>query len=154
MSDDNPIDKDKITENPGLIPYPHHIGSPSFKPMNKGDAKSKALTSMREQANLQLDQLKEQMELLANQAKKLENRVLISEKIYQADTSFEPVVNSIYYLYARDENDFVLSMVAPDEWGRKIPFTHYVASVRLLGDHTWDVLETAEEAEFPEKEES
>jgi hypothetical protein len=35
----NPIDPDKITDAPGLIPYPHNIGSPAFKPNEEGAIK-------------------------------------------------------------------------------------------------------------------
>jgi len=31
-------------------------------------------------------------------------------------------------------------MIAPNEWGRRAPYDH-LASVRLLGDHTWEVME-------------
>jgi hypothetical protein len=35
----------------------------------------------------------------------------------------------------------VLSMLSPADWGKKIPFEKFVASVKLLGDRTWEVLE-------------
>jgi hypothetical protein len=28
----NPIDKDKVAENPGLLPYAHSVGGPPIKP--------------------------------------------------------------------------------------------------------------------------
>jgi len=135
----NPIDKDKITENPGLIPYPHHVGSPAFTPTKSGVIKSRSMKAMEEQSNIQLEQIKEQIALLANQAEKLKNRVEVSKAVYGAEMNFEPVVGSEYYLYARKEEDFVLSMVSPEEWGKKPPFKHFVASVRLLADRTWEV---------------
>jgi hypothetical protein len=30
-------------------------------------------------------------------------------------------------------------MIAPGEWGDKLPFKQYLASVTLLSDHTWEV---------------
>jgi hypothetical protein len=32
----NPIDPDKITENPHSLEYPHHAGSALIKPEDKG----------------------------------------------------------------------------------------------------------------------
>ncbi len=136
----NPIDPDKITENPGLIPYPHTIGSPAFAPTRKGAIKSRSMKAMEEQSTMQMRQIQEQIALLARQAEKLRDRVEISKAIYEAEMGFQPIAGNTYHLYARDIQQFVLSMIGPEEWGRKIPFKHFVGTVRLLADHTWDVL--------------
>mgnify|MGYP001804354711 CR=1 FL=1 len=135
----NPIDADKITDKPGLIPYPHTVGSPAFAPTETGVIKSRSMKAMEEQSNIQLEQIKEQIALLASQAEKLKNRVEVSKAVYAAEMNFDPVVGSEYHLYARKEEAFVLSMVSPEEWGTKPPFKHFVASVRLLADRTWEV---------------
>jgi hypothetical protein len=135
----NPIDPDKVAENPGLIPYPHTVGSPAFAPTETGVIKSRSMKAMEEQSNMQLSQIKEQIALLAEQAEKLQNRIEVSKAVYSAEMSFEPVIGSEYHLYARAEGEFVLSMVSPEEWGKKTPFKHFVASVRLLADRTWEV---------------
>lgn len=137
----NPIDPDKITERPGHLPYPHSIGSPAFAPTSEGAIKSRAYKVMEEQCDMQLDQIKEQIALLAQQAENLKQRVNISKAVYGAEMNFEPLVGETYYLYARDFDRFVLSMIANDEWGKKLPYKHYVAAVKLLSDHTWAVLE-------------
>lgn len=97
------------------------------------------MRAMEEQSNLQLKQIQEQIALLAKQAENLKNRVEVSKAIYTSEMNFEPVVGEEYHLYARREEDFVLSMIAPEEWGKKTPFKHFVASVRLLADRTWEV---------------
>jgi hypothetical protein len=137
----NPIDKDKITETPSTLPYAHHVGSAIIKPEDKGRIKGRAMAAMVEQTNSQMQQIYEQMQLLAEQAKRLEKRVLVSEKIYNADINFEPVIGHIYYLYRRKNGKQVLSMVAPENWGKSIPFEAFEAKVKLLADHTWEVLE-------------
>ena len=73
----NPIDKDKVAENPGLIAYPHTIGSIQIKPEDEGKLKSRALSAMREQTNRQLQQIQKQVELLAMQATEIQRRVEI-----------------------------------------------------------------------------
>ena len=56
----NPIDKDKVAENPGLLAYPHNIGSIAIRPEDQGKLKSRALSAMREQTSRQLSQLQKQ----------------------------------------------------------------------------------------------
>lgn len=136
----NPIDKDKVAENPGLIAYPHHIGSIVVKPEDVGKLKSRALSAMQEQTQGQLAQIKKQVELLMAQATQIQKRVEISEKIYSATMSFEPFVGNTYHLYQKQEA-FVLMLIADDEWGRSRPANLvFVSSVRLLSDHTWEIL--------------
>lgn len=138
----NPIDKDKITETPHLLPYAHTVGGAIIKPIDKGRVKGNAMVAMYEQTNIQMDQIREQIELLAQQAREIQNRVELSERIYLAEINFKPVINHVYNLYEKKNGNWVLSMVAPQEWGRRIPFERYIAKVRLMADHTWDVLES------------
>ncbi len=133
----NPIDKDKVADNPHMLPYAHTIGGAEIKPVDKGKVKGRAMSAMYEQTNMDLDQIRQQMELLAKQAKIIHDRVKISELIYTAEINFEPFIGQTYYLYERANGKFVLSLVAPEEWGTP-PF-EYVATMLLLSDHTWDV---------------
>lgn len=139
----NPIDKDKVTESPHNLPYAHTVGGAVVKPIDKGRMKGLAVAAMYEQTDMQLNQIKEQIDLLAVQARAIQKRIEISEQIYQCQMNFKPLINHIYHLYRRDNNEQILSMVAPDEWGRSNPLT-FVASVRLLADHTWEILEERE----------
>lgn len=136
----NPIDKDDITENPHSLEYPHHRGSAVVKPEDKGKMKGRAVSAMEHQTDMQLDQIRSQMELLAQQAKKISDRKEISIRIYQAEMRFEPLINHTYFLYERDNQQSVLSMVGPDSWGRSGCPYNYIATVRLLADHTWDIV--------------
>lgn len=137
----NPIDKDKVAETPGLLPYAHTAGGAVIRPEDKGRIRGNAMTAMYDQTDRQMEQLRQQMETLVNQAKSLHNRMSVSEMIYQADIPFQPVIHHHYHLYQRKSDGVhLLSMIAPKEWGRKQPYEH-IATVRLLGDHTWEVIE-------------
>jgi len=133
--------KEKTVENPGLTSIPHSVGSALVKPVDKGKIKGRAMAAMKEQTEHQLHQLYEQMQTLVNQASAIKDRVEVSNRIYLAQMNFDPIIGKIYYLYQRNNNQDLLSMVSPDEWGEKIPFKSYVATVKLLSDHTWDVIE-------------
>ena len=144
----NPIDPDKITENPHSLEYPHHAGSALVKPEDQGRVKGNALAAMEHQTDMQLSQIYQQMQLLADQAKKLNDRKSISEIIYRAEMRFEPLINHVYHLYEKDDRSYLLSLIAPDQWGRSKKTFEFVATVRLLADHTWDILEQNPEAEI------
>lgn len=137
----NPIDKTKVAETPGLLPYAHTAGGAVIRPEDKGRIRGNAMTAMYDQTDRQMEQLRQQMETLVNQAKSLQARMGVSELIYQAEVPFQPVIHHVYHLYQRKSNgSHLLSMISPSEWGKNAPFEH-LATVRLLGDHTWEVLE-------------
>lgn len=140
----NPIDGEKIAENPHLLPYAHERGGASIKPMDKGKVVGLAMSAMYEQTDMQLDQIKAQIELLARQANEIQNRMTISERIYEAEMGIDPIVGRTYHLYTRKDGTNVMSLVSPEEWGAKIPFA-FVATIKLLADHTWDILVRREE---------
>jgi Protein of unknown function (DUF2452) len=142
----NPIDPTKVAENPGFLTYAHTAGGAIIRPEDKGRIKGNAMTAMYEQTDRQIGQLREQMETLVKQAKNLQRRKEISEVIYEATLGFRPVIGHIYHLYRKQDDSHTISLIAPDEW-RKCPYT-YLATVQLLYDHTWEVLNQAEDENF------
>lgn len=137
---ENPIDIENITDQPGTLTYGHHRGSFPVIPTKQGTIKTKAISAMEHQTDMQLDQIKQQMSLLAEQANKIKKRVEISEMIYHAEIRFEPLISHTYHLYENEENHFFLMMIGPEEWGKKgCPLT-FISSVKLLADHTWEVI--------------
>ncbi|MHA8066324.1 DUF2452 domain-containing protein [Aquirufa sp. ROCK2-A2] len=135
----NPINPDKVAENPGLLPYAHTSGSAVIKPEDMGKTKGRAVLAMRQQTDRQMNQLYEQMEILAKQAKLISERKEISERIYDAAMGFEPIINETYYVYEKEDGTDLLSLVAPEEWGRSFKYSRFLAKATLLADHTWDV---------------
>jgi hypothetical protein len=135
----NPINPDKVAQNPGLLPYAHTAGGAVIKPEDKGKTKGRSILAMRQQTDRQMNQLYEQMEVLAKQAKNIADRKEISERIYDAAMGFEPIISETYYMYEKEDGTDLLSLVAPHEWGRSFKYSRYLAKVILLADHTWDV---------------
>ncbi|MBU2020449.1 MAG: DUF2452 domain-containing protein [Bacteroidetes bacterium] len=140
MEKTNPIDPDKITETPHNLPYAHHVGSGLIRPEDTGKLKGRALAAMEHQTDRQLEQIYEQMQLLASQVNKLNNRKKVSEIIYQAEMRFEPLINHTYHLYRKENGGFFMSLIGPNNWGRSQTIPEFKATVLLLADHTWDVL--------------
>ena len=134
--------RDKTTENPGILPYAHHSGSAIIKPIDKGRVKGLSVAAMQEQTTSQLKQIYDQVRVLMDQAKAIKDRIDVSERIYMADMNFQPLIGKVYYLYSKDHLKDVLSLIAPEEWGRSFPFECFVAEVKLLSDHTWEIIRT------------
>jgi hypothetical protein len=145
---ENPIDPDKITENPHSLEYAHNVGSALVKPEDQGKLKGRALSAMEHQTDMQLDQIYQQMQLLAEQAKKLNDRKKISNFIYGAEMRFEPLINHTYHLYEKEDKQFLLSLISPEQWGRSKHNFGFIATVRLLADHTWDIIKKNDSFDF------
>lgn len=149
MKKNKPIDVDKIdlelmkertTDLPGLLEYAHSIGGFAITPTEEGVIKSTSLNAMKDQTHMQLQQIYEQMQLLAKQASAIQERAELSLQIYQAEMKFKPCINQVYYLYEKKDGSKLLSLIAPNEWGKSIPFKNFVAKVKMLADSTWQVL--------------
>ena len=122
--------KEKTTDMPGLLPYAHQSGSAIIKPEDKGKITGRAVAAMHSQTDMQMAQIYQQMQLLAEQAKLIQNRVEISERIYKTSMGFEPLINHHYFLYEKEDGSDFLSLVAPEEWGRKNKFSRFIAEIR------------------------
>ncbi|MBX2844117.1 MAG: DUF2452 domain-containing protein [Flammeovirgaceae bacterium] len=138
-------EREKATENPGILPYAHTVGSAVVKATDKGKIKGRAVATMQDQTQKQMAQIYEQMQLLARQADDIKKRVVISERIYMAEIPFEPLVGNVYYFYQKDEKTDVLSLIGPKEWGRSFKFHGYLATVKLMSDHTWEILDKGDD---------
>lgn len=121
-----------------VLPYSASVSGAVIRHNEEGIIKHKALTAMEEQTNMQLDQIRKQIELLALQAQEIQKRKDLSLTIYSAKLAFKPNIGQIYYLYEKKDGDHMLSLVSPKEWGGGAgPFKKFVSAVKLLADHTW-----------------
>jgi hypothetical protein len=120
-----------------VLPYSASVAGAVIKATEEGVIKHKALTAMEEQTNMQLDQIRKQIELLALQAQEIQKRKDLSLVIYNAKLTFKPNIGQTYYLYQKNDDTHLLSLVSPKEWGSQGPFKKFIAAVQLLADHTW-----------------
>jgi hypothetical protein len=123
-----------------VLPYSASVSGALIKPTEEGVIRHKALTAMEEQTNMQLEQIRKQIELLALQAQEIHKRKELSMLIYSAKISFKPEIGQVYHLYEKNDESFTISMISPKEWGAGLPYKRFVASVQLLADHTWKEL--------------
>ena len=121
-----------------VLPYSASVSGAVIKPTQEGVIRHKVLTAMEEQTNMQLDQIRKQVELLALQAQEIQSRKELSIIVYSAKLTFQPVIGQIYHLYENHDTSYMISMVSPNEWGRgSKSFKQHTAKVQLLADHTW-----------------
>lgn len=120
-----------------VMPYSASVSGALVKPNEEGVIRHKALTAMEEQTNMQLDQIRKQIELLALQAQEIHKRKELSMLIYNAKLAFKPEIGQVYYLYQKNDDGHMISLISPKEWGAAMPYKRFVAAVQLLADHTW-----------------
>jgi hypothetical protein len=121
-----------------VLPYSSSVSGAVIKPTEAGVIRHQALSAMEEQTNMQLTQIRQQIELLAIQAKEIQKRKELSMIIYDSKLGFAPVIGQRYFLYEEQNGNHLVSMVGPKEWGRSgMPYKSFVAEVKLLADHTW-----------------
>lgn len=122
-----------------LSPIPLSIGSVPIVPEDKGKIRANAVVAMHHYAQQEMDLLRKQADLIMQQVREIEERVKISEQIYQADMRFTPVINQVYHLYEQEDH-YTISLIGPNEWGSRKTTLQHVATVKLLGDHSWQVM--------------
>lgn len=120
-----------------VLPYAASVAGAVVKPTEEGVVRHKALTAMEEQTNMQLEQIRRQIELLALQAQEIQKRKELSLLIYHAKLSFKPEIGQTYYLYQKQDGSHIISLISPQEWGPSLPYHNFLAKVKLLADHTW-----------------
>lgn len=121
-----------------VMPYSTSVSGAVIKATEEGVIRHKALTAMEEQTNMQLNQIRKQIELLAIQAQEIQLRKELSMLIYNAKLSFVPVIGHTYYLYQKADDTHTLSLISSNEYGGGAgPYKKFIAPVKLLADHTW-----------------
>ncbi len=136
-----------VTDNPGTLSFGHNRGAVAFTPNQEGAIKSRAYAAMTQQLDMQLENIVEQMKVLARQVDELKERKRISELIYSAAINFEPIIGKTYYLYEFSDGQNIararLSLLSPKDWGsEKMKMQKFLAQVTLLADHTWRIDES------------
>jgi hypothetical protein len=143
------IDMERLKEQaaslPSVLEYAHSRSGALINPEDQGKLKSRALDAMHEQTKREFKQVIKQITPLIEQVEKLKKRVYLSEMIYTAHIPFEPFIGQIYYLYRKKDGTTLLSMIGPNEWGKGHPYEAFEGEVKLLSDHTWEVVDDEED---------
>lgn len=149
------IDLEKLslttTTTPGSDLYASSRGSAPIKTIDKKHIVKRGIEAMSEQSDIQMQQIMDQIKLLASQVDRLKEKKKLSYIIYGAEMNFKPIVGESYYLY-QQSGDYLLSILSPGEWGEKhMREKSFIARVYLSGDYSWEIIEQAENIKIPHK---
>ena len=117
--------RDKAATNPGLLPYPHHVGSAAIKPENTSSFVNRGVSKVNHEFKDRFEKLKREWDNLIEEFEW--NKI-----IYESDLRFEPVVGEIYHLYLNDCKKFI-SLIGPSEWKME-----YLGTFKLNSDLKWE----------------
>jgi len=106
--------------------YPTEIGSQPFEPDNIELFKLDKTQNLKHHFVQKFDEIKSEYE-------KLMNEIYVNERIYKASYSFVPVVGYVYYLYQKEDTEF-LSIISPEEWNHRFEF---IGKYVLQTDGRW-----------------
>lgn len=143
MSSSKKKKPDMVVEHPESMMYPTNIGAPNFAPVPIKKEKDHMINMARMNAKQEYDRIMELVTVLKKQADNIKKRLEMTDLIYQAKYNFKIVHGKTYWLVENtDKNITELVMLGPNDWsGKHPPHYKYLAPVRSLGDHTWEVIE-------------
>jgi len=119
--------KDKSTDNPGLLSYPHHVGSSPIKPESTSKFINRGVSKVNHEFKDRFARLKQEYEQLIEEYEW--NKI-----IYESELKFEPIVGEIYHLHTKDSKNFI-SIISPSEWNQE-----YIGTFKLNADLKWEKL--------------
>ena len=111
-------------------PYGTNVSAPAFTlPDVQGYKKGQAAEAGH-RFHQRYEELETAMQELMTQAQ-------YNDRLLNADIAFKPIIGQIYYLYAKEEKDFI-SMISPSEWGASYMQTQtFIGSYKILADNVW-----------------
>ncbi len=106
--------------------YPTEIGSQAFVPDEIELFKIEKTNRLKHHFVSKFEEIK-------NEYAKMMESINLNERIYSSKYNFQPNVGQVYYLYTKEDGDF-LSIISPFEWGNKF---ECVGSYILQTDGMW-----------------
>ena len=109
-----------------LLPYATSNSSPVISIPNVDAFKKKGVDKVSKQFQAELSDLQ-------NKIKSFVTLAADTQQVYSAKFKFEPIVGERYHLYAGENGENFLSLIAPSNWNKE-----HLGSFRLNGDYKWE----------------
>jgi hypothetical protein len=109
-----------------LKSYPTELGSQKFSPDNITLFKIEKTNKLKHHYTSKFEEIQKEYQ-------KLMEEISINERLYLAKHNFEPISGQSYYLYKKDNEEFI-SMISPEEWGNRY---NYIGRFQFLSDDRW-----------------
>lgn len=111
-----------------LKPYGTSASSPVIKPLNTATWKNDGIQRVNKKLASEFEEIKAQYNALIQKFKN-------NDLLYHAKYNFEPILGEIYHLYRDKNDDYFLSIIAPEQCN-----FDFVGSFRLNSDKMWEAL--------------
>mgnify|MGYP000362303706 CR=1 FL=1 len=105
---DNIVFSEEQGYNASLLPYATNVGAPLIKIDDLVSWKSRGISNVNKEFENKFNELKMQYQNLIEEFE-------WNELVYSSRFSFEPVIGEVYHLYKRTNNDYFLSIIAPNQ---------------------------------------
>lgn len=109
-----------------LKPYATSVGAPVITTTDTIAWKNRSINKLNHKVQTRFQEIKDQYEQLMNEFE-------YNSLIYSAKFSFEPIIGQTYHLYARDNGENFLSIIAPDQCRFDA-----LGSFQLNADQIWE----------------
>jgi len=118
-------DEETETYNANILPYGSNVSAPVIVLDDVGSFKKKGVNKVQKTFSAKYQELVDEYNFLVDEVK-------LNNLIYNSNFSFEPVIGEVYHLYVRQNGEYFLSLISPQEWNME-----FVVSVKLNSEHKW-----------------
>jgi hypothetical protein len=121
---------DRVADSPMTTPYGTDLSAPAFTVPDVAGFKKEQAAEASHRFHQRYEELEQAMQELMTQAQ-------YNDRLLNAAMAFKPNIGRIYYLYNKDDNDFI-SMVSPEEFGESYMKTKtFIGAFKILADNAW-----------------
>jgi hypothetical protein len=121
---------DRVADSPMTTPYGTNVSAPAFTVPDVRGYKQAQAAEASHRFHQRYAELETAMTELMTQAQ-------YNDRLLNASIAFKPIIGRIYYLYSKNEKDFI-SMISPSEWGEAYMQNQtFVGSYKILADNVW-----------------
>ena len=120
----------RVADNKLTMPYGDNVAAPAFTLPDVQGYKQGQAAEASHRFHQRYQELETAMQDLMTQAQ-------YNDRLLNAKIAFKPSIGQIYYLYNKDNKDFI-SMVSPEEWGAEwMSKQTFIGAYKILADNVW-----------------
>ena len=126
----------KSVEKKYLAPYPVSRLAPACELVDLAGEIARADDMLSMQANGKLQLVAEQIRRLQQEAQIILHETKRNQDLHRAECNLQKKIGQIYHLYRKNDGKLLFSLISPEEWGWRLPYT-FVGSYELASDMSW-----------------
>jgi len=119
-----------------LSPFPVSRLAPAFELVDLAKEIARADDMLSIHADGKLGVLADQIRNLQQEALSILKKTRESQVLHRAECGYQKKAGKVYHLYKKESGALVLSLLSPEDWGRRMPYS-FEGSFRLENDMSW-----------------